>query len=131
MRASWPSFLCEPLKRVAELSRSWLWLPSDPDPPEACVGGRVTGSGSTWGGQREEAGVGPAEAVAGAGPRRAKRKKLRAGCVATSTHLLVPSASSALSAAPGAAGVGREAIRVPADGLLPHGCERGRLTGRR
>jgi len=77
MRASWPSFLCEPLKRVAELSRSWLWLPSDADPPEACVEGNARGRRSTWGGQREEAGGGTAEAVAGAGPRRAEKRKAR------------------------------------------------------
>ena len=70
MRASWPSFLCEPLKRVAELSRSWSWLPSDPDPPEACVEGGE-GEGGPRGGSARGRGRRAAEAVAGARARRA------------------------------------------------------------
>lgn len=50
----------------------------------------------------------------------ARKREKRAASFATRTHLLVPSASSALAAAPGAAGVGKEAARVPAGGPLLH-----------
>ena len=46
MRASW-SFRCEPLNRVAELSRSWPWFPSDPLPPDICE--RARGGGGAAG----------------------------------------------------------------------------------
>ena len=50
----------------------------------------------------------------------ARKREKRAASFVTRTHLLVPSASSALAAAPGAAGVGKEAARVPAGGPLLH-----------
>ena len=44
MRASW-SFRCEPLNRVAELSRSWPWFPSDP-PRRTSANARGVGGGA-------------------------------------------------------------------------------------
>ena len=73
MRASW-SFRCEPLNRVAELSRSWPWFPSDPLPPDICE--RARGGGRRGGSRRGE---GQSRAGSGRAPRAGTRERRREG----------------------------------------------------